>query len=605
MPGIVGIQTKMPREWAEPLLLRMVEALQHEHFYVSGMWIDESIGLYIGWVARKNSFSDGMPLRNDRGDVVLIFSGEDFPDPKAKQDLKEKGYRLDPGAPSYLVHLVEADPDFPAGLNGRFHGLLTDRTRGTATLFNDRYGMHRIYYHSSKDTFYFSAEAKAILAVCPGLRRVEPRAMGEFVSCGCVLENRTLFEGIHVLPSAARWILRNGSIEQKETYFEPRNWEEQEVLEPEDYYQELRQIFSRNLPRYFQSQERIGISLTGGLDTRMIMAWQKPLPGTYPCYTFGGMFRDCRDVIVARKVARACNQPHEVIEVGKGFLSRFPHYAERTVYLTDGCADVRRASDLYLNERVREIAPVRMTGNYGSEVLRAVRAFKPTAPTPGLFQNEMSPYFRQAEATYGSLLKGHPVSFAVFKQAPWHHYGLLALEQTQVSLRSPFLDNDLVRTVFRAPQMTFANYDVCLRLIADGSPALRQIPTDRGVGGTGLAGAASRKVLEFLTKAEYAYDYGMPQRLAQIDYFLSPFHLERLFLGRQKFNHYRVWYRDALAGYVREMLLDPRSLARPYIQRNKLETVVQGHLKGNRNHTNEIHTVLTLELLHRAFVDRK
>ena len=605
MPGIVGLQTKMPREWAEPLLLRMVEALQHEHFYVSGTWIDESIGLYVGWVARKNSFSDGMPLRNDRGDAVLIFSGEEFPDPEVQQDLKDKGNRLDPSAPSYLVQLAEADPDFPAGLNGRFHGLLTDRTRGTATLFNDRYGMHRIYYHSSKGAFYFSAEAKAILAVCPELRSVDPRAMGEFVSCGCVLENRTLFEGIHVLPGAARWILRNGSIEQKETYFEPRNWEEQKILEPEEYYQELRQVFSRNLPRYFQSQERIGISLTGGLDTRMIMAWQKPLPVTYPCYTFGGMFRDCRDVIVARKVARACHQPHEVIEVGKDFLTRFPHYAERTVYLTDGCADVRRASDLYLNERVREIAPVRMTGNYGSEVLRTVRAFKPTAPTPGLFQNEMSAYFRQAEATYGTLLKGHPVSFAVFKQAPWHHYGLLALEQTQVSLRSPFLDNDLVRTVFRAPQTTFSNYDVCLRLIADGSPPLRQIPTDRGVGGTGLAGAASRKVLEFLTKAEYAYDYGMPQRLAQIDYFLSPFHLERLFLGRQKFNHYRVWYRDALAGYVREMLLDPRSLARPYIQRNKLETVVQAHLKGNRNHTNEIHTVLTLELLHRAFVDRK
>lgn len=601
MPGIVGLQTIMPRSWAEPQLLRMVQTLQHEKFYVSGTWIDESVGLYVGWVARKNSFSHGMPLRNSRGDVVLIFSGEDFPEPRVKQGLKDQEHRLDPGAPSYLMNLAEADPDFPAGLNGRFHGLLTDRTRGTATLFNDRYGMHRIYYHSSKGAFYFSAEAKAILAVCPELRRVEPRAMGEFVSCGCVLENRTLFEGINVLPGAARWILRNGSIEQNETYFEPRSWEEQEVLEPEEYYHELRQVFSRNLPRYFESQERIGISLTGGLDTRMIMAWQKPPPGTYPCYTFGGMFRDCRDVVVARKVARACNQPHEVIEVGEDFLSRFPHYAERTVYLTDGCADVRRASDLYLNERAREIAPVRMTGNYGSEVLRAVRAFKPTASTPGLFQEEMSRYFSQAEATYGSLVKGHPVSFAVFKQAPWHHYGLLALEQTQVSLRSPYLDNDLVRTVYRAPEATFGNCDVCLRLIAEGNPALREIPTDRGVGGAGLA----RKALEFLTKVEYACDYGMPQRLAQIDYFLSPFHLERLFLGRQKFNHYRVWYRDALAGYVREMLLDPRTLSRPYLERKRLEAIVHGHLKGDRNYTTEIHNVLTLELLHRLFIDQK
>lgn len=605
MPGIVGLVTRMPRRQAWTQLLRMVETLQHEDFYVSGTWEDESLGVYVGWVAQKNSFSDGMPLRNERGDVTLIFSGEEFPESWTEQRLKDSGHRIDPGEPSYLVHLSEVDPNFPASLNGRFHGLLTDRTRGYTMLFNDRYGMHRIYYHSSKDAFYFAAEAKAILAVRPELRRIEPRALGEFVVNGCVLEDRTLFEGIHVLPCAAKWVIRNSSVEQKGTYFHPREWEEQEILDPEKYYQEIREVFSRNLPRYFQSQEKIGLSLTGGLDTRMIMAWRKPLPGSIPCYTFGGMIRDCQDVAVARKIARSCGQVHEVLGVGEDFLSRFHHYAERTVYLTDGCADVRRSSDLYLNECARKIAPVRMTGNYGSEVLRRVRAFKPTEPMPGLFQAGVLPYLRQAGETYGSLLRSHPLSFAVFKQAPWHHYGLLALEQTQVSLRSPYLDNDLVRTVFRAPECAITSNDFCLRLIAEGSPALREIPTDRGVGGAGLIGAASRKFLEFLSKAEYAYDYGMPQRLAQVDHFLSPFHFERLFLGRHKFNHYRVWYRDALAEYIREMLLDHRTLSRPYIERKSLETIVHGHLKGNRNYTTEIHNVLSLELLHRLFIDPK
>ena len=40
--------TKRPREWAEPQLLRMVEALRHESFYVTGTWIDESLGVYVG-----------------------------------------------------------------------------------------------------------------------------------------------------------------------------------------------------------------------------------------------------------------------------------------------------------------------------------------------------------------------------------------------------------------------------------------------------------------------------------------------------------------------------------------------------------------------------
>jgi len=605
VPGIVGLVTSMPRDRAEAQLLRMLERLRHEPFYATGTWIDEALGVYVGWTVRKGSFADGMPLRNERGDVVLVFSGEEFPEPDTARRLTERGHALDPTGPSYLAHLSEEDPSFPAGLNGRFHGLLTDRTRGTATLFNDRYGMHRVYYHASPDAVYFAAEAKAILAVRPELRRLDPQALGEFVACGCVLENRTLFEGIHVLPGASSWTFRRGTVEAKRSYFEPREWEEQPLLDEGPYYRQLRETFARNLPRYFDGPEPVGVSLTGGLDTRMIMAWRRPPPGSQPCYTFGGTFRDCRDVVVARRVARACRQPHEVISVGHEFLSRFPYYAERAVYLTDGCVDVSRSPDLYINEKAREIAPVRMTGNYGGEVLRRVRAFKAVEPLPRLFGPDLMRDVRRAGETYDSLHRGHPLSFAVFKQAPWHHYGLLALEETQVALRSPYLDNDLVRTVFRAPASVLTNNDVCLRLIAEGDPVLRQIRTDRGIGATGVSAAASRALLEFLFKAEYAYDYGMPQWVARIDHVLSGLHLERLFLGRHKFHHFRIWYRDVLPRYVRDMLLDPRTLSRPYIERKGLEAVVDGHLKGGRNYTTEIHTVLTLELLHRLLLESR
>jgi asparagine synthase (glutamine-hydrolysing) len=583
----------------------MVEVLCHEDFYVAGMRVEESLGVYVGWVARKGSPSDGMPLRNEPGDVVLAFSGEGFPDPGAAQRLPRRGHEPDAAAANDLVHLYEEDPSFPAGLNGRFHALLIDRNRGTAVLFNDRYGMHRIYYHESKDAFYFAAEAKAILAVCPELRRMDSRGLGEFVACGCTLEDRSLFEDIHVLPGGSRWVFSHGSLIKKERYFKPEEWENQERLKPEPYYREIRDVFSRNLPRFFEGPERIGMSLTGGLDTRMIMAWQKRQPASLPCYTFGGMLRDCQDVIVARQVARTCEQPYQVIRVGEEFLSRFAHYAERAVYLTDGCVDVSRAPDLYLNERVREIAPVRMTGNFGGEVLRGVRAFKPEEPMPALFASDFLGQIRQAKKTYASLLRGHPVSFAVFKQGPWHHYGILALEQTQVSVRSPYLDNDFVRTVFRAPESALATSGVSLRLIADGNPDLLRIPTDRGLAGKGgrFSEVASRALLEFLFKAEYGYDMGMPQWAARTDHLLSPLRLERLFLGRHKIFHFRVWYRDALAGYIREMLLDPRSLSRPYIDRKGLEAVVQGHLKGDRNYTTELHKLLTLEIIHRLFLD--
>ena len=95
----------------------------------------------------------------------------------------------------------------------------------------------------------------------------------------------------------------------------------------------------------------------------------------------------------------------------------------------------------------------------------------------------------------------------------------------------------------------------------------------------------SHAYLEFTFKAEYAYDYGMPDWLTHLDQTFSWLRAERLFLGRHKFLHFRVWYRDALASNVREVLLDSRSLSRPYLERAAVESMVEGHLRGKQNCT--------------------
>lgn len=605
MPGIVGLITKKPREDAERELHRMIAVMYHETFYVANSWADGSLGIYVGSVVRRGSFAEGMPVQNERGEVILAFSGEEFPEPGTKLQLLGRGHSFEETGPAYLVHLAEEGLDFPVCLNGRFHGLLVDRRDGSAVLFNDRYGMERLYYHEARDTFYFAAEAKAILAVLPELRRLNSQSLGEFISCGAVLDNRTLFEGIQILPPGSAWTFRNRSLQKKGAYFSSKDWEDQEPLNEENFYQELRKAFHENLPRYFGNNEPLAISLTGGLDTRMIMAWQRSEPRSLPCYTFGSMFRENWDVRIAKRVAKACQQPFQEIAAGEEFLSNFAHFAERAVYLTDGCVDVSRSPDLYINEKARRVAPVRMTGNYGGEVLRRVRTFKPQAPLAGIYAPQILSWINQASETFASLAKGHPLSFAVFKQCPWNHFGILALEQSQLTLRSPFLDNDLVQTVFRAPQSVVNGNEASLRLIADGNVDLLRIPTDRGLlGDRGrLAQAACHSFLEFQFKVEYAYDMGMPQWLARVDNAFSVLHLERLFLGRHKVFHFRVWYRDALANYVREMLLDPRSLSRPYIDKRSLAAIVRGHLKGVRNYTQEIHKLLAIEILQRQLLE--
>src|SRR4051794_29825619 len=135
MPGIVGFVTRMPRPRAEAQLRCMLGAVAHAPSYRIRAWIDEDLGIYVGWSAREGSFSDADPIRNETGDLVLVFSGEDYPAPDAIADLKARGHRMGDAPASYLVHAAEEDAAFPAGVNGLFHGILADRRRRTVSLF--------------------------------------------------------------------------------------------------------------------------------------------------------------------------------------------------------------------------------------------------------------------------------------------------------------------------------------------------------------------------------------------------------------------------------------------------------------------------------------
>jgi asparagine synthase (glutamine-hydrolysing) len=186
------------------------------------------------------------------------------------------------------------------------------------------------------------------------------------------------------------------------------------------------------------------------------------------------------------------------------------------------------------------------------------------------------------------------------------HYSRLSVEQSQLTLRSPYLDNDLVSLIYKAPPELITSREPSLRLIAEGNANLARIATDRGIvyRQTPVVGKIRHLCQEFTFKSEYAYDYGMPQWLARIDHIFAALHLERLFLGRHKFYHFRVWYRDKLSKYLQDILLDSRTRRRPYFRETFLEEIVSRHIRGDRNYTLEIQQALTSELIQRQLVEQ-
>jgi asparagine synthase (glutamine-hydrolysing) len=64
------------------------------------------------------------------------------------------------------------------------------------------------------------------------------------------------------------------------------------------------------------------------------------------------------------------------------------------------------------------------------------------------------------------------------------------------------------------------------------------------------------------------------------------------------------WFRGPLRPLLMDTLLSPTCLGRGYYDGNVLRGYVEDHVKGRRDRSRELWTLLTLELWHRAFVDR-
>lgn len=587
-------------------LQQMVRCMAHAPSYRTGVHSEPAQHAHVAWALHSDGPFGAPLVWNAARDIGLVLSGEIFSSESAHGARGTSGVPAPLPPRQLLEFYARVGVDCFSRLNGIFSGVIIDRRSQNAHLFNDRFGLARIYLLEQPEGTLFASEAKSLLCVSPGARGIDDRALGELISLGCVLQNRTLFAGVTLLPPGSCWSFDRSGAVSRRRYFVPEEWESQEPIAAADYYDALKERFVGLLPRYLAGDQPIGVSLTGGIDSRMIMSWARPLPGSLQCYTFAGTYRECADVRIARKLAQLCHQPHQTIVAGPDLLREFPSLAEQAIYLSDGTMDVTGAVELYVNRKARQIAPLRLTGNYGSEIVRGNVAFRPRAVPELALRPEVVRATRAAAETYAAERACHPVTFIAFKQVPWHHYARLSVEQSQLTLRSPYLDNDLVSLMYRVPQSLVTDREPSLRLCFDGNPALDALGTDRGFRyrRRPLIDGFTRAAIEFTVKAEYAYDYGMPQWLARLDHHLAALRLERLLLGRQKFYHFRVWYRDALAGHLKEVLLDPKTLARSPYDPRSLRAMVESHAAGRANFTLDLHRALGVELTYRQLIDR-
>ena len=254
---------------------------------------------------------DRQPIFSQKGEksLCIVFDGEVFGYARQRELLDQRGYRaqLRNNDAEYCLHLYDAfGKDAFGKLNGSFLIVLYHIASRELLVVNDRFSSRPLFYHYRDRSLAFGSQLRPILKF-PGLPRVlDQQAIYEFFTFQRILEDRTYYRDVKVLPPATILQFQNGNI----TFH--RYWKIQyntKFDSTENYVEALASTLRQAVARRSKSPHRLGLLLSAGLDSRSVLA---ALDSQCATYTLGN-FRN-QEVRIAEHVASAKGCSHSYLE---------------------------------------------------------------------------------------------------------------------------------------------------------------------------------------------------------------------------------------------------------------------------------------------------
>jgi asparagine synthase (glutamine-hydrolysing) len=292
MCGIAGLLNLDGAPASRPLLQAMTDAIAHRGPDGEGHWLEGGIGLG----HRRLAIIDLSPMAHQpmvsvEHRYVLTYNGEIYNFRELRAELEAAGhwFRSQSDTEVLLAALQQWGTNALTRLNGMFAFALWDRKDRTLLLARDRYGVKPLYVARQGDRFAFASEQKAILADPAFERRLDKRALLEYFTFQNLFTDRTLLEGISLLPAGHFARLDMGKLNpalEITQYWDYHFREPTQPASPEEYREELDRLFRQAVQRQLVSDVELGSYLSGGMDSGSITAvaaTQFPNLKTFTC----------------------------------------------------------------------------------------------------------------------------------------------------------------------------------------------------------------------------------------------------------------------------------------------------------------------------------
>lgn len=208
--------------------------------------------------------------------AVLSYNGEIYNFQELRVELETLGHQFRSRTDSEVVlnAWVQWGPASVLRFNGMFAFAIWDTREQSLFLVRDRYGIKPLYYATSASTFVFGSEQKAILEYPASRRCLDKKALLEYFTFQNIFTDRTLLDGIRLLPAASIARIRPGdtSPPQIERFWDYCFREPDKVANASEYREELDRLLCQAVQRQLVTDTELGSYLSGGIDSGTLTA---------------------------------------------------------------------------------------------------------------------------------------------------------------------------------------------------------------------------------------------------------------------------------------------------------------------------------------------
>src|SRR5262245_13320357 len=270
MCGFVGILDTRGVDAAE--VERMAHAIAHRGPDDATTHLEPGLGLGFRRLSIIDLAGGRQPIANEDESVWVMLNGEIYNYRALRAGLVTRGHRFRTQSDTeVLVHLYEEHgDDLLHHLRGMFALAIWDRARQRLLLARDHLGQKPLFWAQRGSRLYFASEIKAILAVEPGLRELNPLALHEYLSLRIIAEDRSMFASVAKLPPAYLLDAWRGRVETRRYWsllYEPK----QELTEV-DALEQLDHQLKEAVRLHLVSDVPVGAFLSGGVDSGLVVA---------------------------------------------------------------------------------------------------------------------------------------------------------------------------------------------------------------------------------------------------------------------------------------------------------------------------------------------